>query len=102
VTKSRLQKAHRVTGSHTTRAPSTGLYEGHSGMPSPNPQSTCGLVGQTPMHPPAPRRGYRAGPVFHDLDENRTVPPEFEVLLSADFSSPVMGESTSEPSASAS
>ncbi len=32
------------------------------------------------MHPPAPWKGYRAGPVFHDQDENRTVPPESEVL----------------------
>ncbi len=32
---------------------------------------------------PDTRKGYRAGPVFHDRDENRTVPPESEVLLSA-------------------
>ncbi len=41
------------------------------------------------MHPPAPWKGYRAGPVCHDRDENRTVPPESEVLLSAEFSFPV-------------
>ncbi len=74
---------------HTPRAPPTGRREGQSRMPSPNPQNTCGLVLQTPMHPPAPWKGYRAGPVFHDQDENRTVPPESEVLLSAEFSSPV-------------
>ncbi|KAI3356940.1 hypothetical protein L3Q82_003579 [Scortum barcoo] len=43
-------------------------------MPSPDPQSTCGLVGQTPINPQAPCGGYRAGPVFHDQDENRIVP----------------------------
>ncbi|KAI3354896.1 hypothetical protein L3Q82_004692 [Scortum barcoo] len=53
-------------------------------MPSPDPQSTCGLVGQTPINPQAPCRGYRAGPVFHDR-ENRIVPPESEGRLSADF-----------------
>ncbi len=58
-------------------------------LPFPNPQNTHGLVGQTPMHPPVPWKGYRAGPVFHDWDEKRTVPPESEVLLSAKFSSPV-------------
>ncbi len=42
-----------------------------------------------PMHSPAPRKGYRAGPVCHDQYENCTVPPESEVLLSAEFSSPV-------------
>ncbi|KAI3352596.1 hypothetical protein L3Q82_005531 [Scortum barcoo] len=47
-------------------------------MPSPDPQSTCGLVGQTPINPQAPCGGYRAGPVFHDWDENRIVPPESE------------------------
>ncbi|KAI3364750.1 hypothetical protein L3Q82_000962 [Scortum barcoo] len=58
-------------------------------MPSPDPQSTCGLVGQTPINPQAPCGGYRAGPVFHDQDENRIVPPESEGRLSAEFSSPV-------------
>ncbi|MEQ2193195.1 hypothetical protein XENOCAPTIV_025822 [Xenoophorus captivus] len=33
-------------------------------MLSPGPQNTCGPVGKTPMNPRAPRRGYRAGPVF--------------------------------------
>ncbi len=47
------------------------------------------LVGQTPMHPPAPWEGYRSSPVFHDLDKNCTVPPDSEVLLTAEFSSPV-------------
>ncbi|KAI3366477.1 hypothetical protein L3Q82_000612 [Scortum barcoo] len=44
-----------------------------------DPQSTCGLVGQTPINPQAPCGEYRAGPVFHDRDdqdENRIVPPE--------------------------
>ncbi len=41
----------------------------------------AGLVGQTPMHPPAPWKGYRAGPVFPDRDENHTVPPETKVPL---------------------
>jgi len=63
---------------HTPRAPPTGRHEVHSRMPSPNPQ--CGLVGQTPMNPPAPWTGYRAGPVFHGLNENPTFPPESEVL----------------------
>ncbi|KAI3353590.1 hypothetical protein L3Q82_020105 [Scortum barcoo] len=47
-------------------------------MPSPDPQSTCGLVGQTPINPQAPCGEYGAGPVFHDRDENRIVPPESE------------------------
>ncbi len=34
----------------------------------------------TPIHPPAPWKGYRAGPVFHDREENRTVLPESKVL----------------------
>ncbi|KAI3371831.1 hypothetical protein L3Q82_006713 [Scortum barcoo] len=51
-------------------------------MPSPDPQSTCRLVGQTPINPQAPCREYRAGPVFHDRDENRIVPPESEGRLS--------------------
>ncbi|KAI3368367.1 hypothetical protein L3Q82_008071 [Scortum barcoo] len=72
----------------------TEYHEGHSRMPSnafsdPDPQSTCGLVGQTPINPQAPCGGYRAGPVFHDQDENRIVPPESEGRLSAEFSSPV-------------
>ncbi|KAI3353146.1 hypothetical protein L3Q82_019703 [Scortum barcoo] len=36
--------------------------------------------------PRAPCGGFRAGPVFHDRDENRIVPPESEVRLSAEFS----------------
>ncbi|KAI3351252.1 hypothetical protein L3Q82_005803 [Scortum barcoo] len=65
------------------------IPRGHGRMPSPDPQSTCGLVGQTPINPQAPCGGYRAGPVFHDQDENRIVPPESEGRLSAEFSSPV-------------
>ncbi|KAI3352234.1 hypothetical protein L3Q82_005585 [Scortum barcoo] len=33
---------------------------------------------QTPINPQAPCGRYRAGPVFHDRDENRIVPPELE------------------------
>ncbi|KAI3354612.1 hypothetical protein L3Q82_019114 [Scortum barcoo] len=51
--------------------PPTEYHEGHGLMPSPDAQSTCGLVGQTPINPQAPYGGYRAGPVFHDRDENR-------------------------------
>uniref|UniRef100_A0A6Q2ZJZ8 Uncharacterized protein n=1 Tax=Esox lucius TaxID=8010 RepID=A0A6Q2ZJZ8_ESOLU len=54
-----IQVNHQ-TVDHIPESPSTGCREGHSRMPSPNPQNTCGLVGQTPMNPPAPRRGYRA------------------------------------------
>ncbi|KAI3369404.1 hypothetical protein L3Q82_007476 [Scortum barcoo] len=76
-------------GPHTRGALPTEYHEGHGRMPSPDPQSTCGLVGQTPINPQAPCGGYRAGPVFHDQDENRIVPPESEGRLSAEFSSPV-------------
>ncbi|KAI3364588.1 hypothetical protein L3Q82_011369, partial [Scortum barcoo] len=63
----------------------TEYHEGHGRMPSPDPQSTCGLVGQTPINPQAPCGGeYRAGPVFHDQDENRIVPPESERRVSQD------------------
>ena len=73
----------------TPGAPPTECHEGHGRMPSPGPQNTCGLVGQIPMNPRAPCGGYRAGPVFCGPDENRIVPPESEVRLSAEFSSPV-------------
>ncbi|KAK3517641.1 hypothetical protein QTP70_013766 [Hemibagrus guttatus] len=53
-------------GLHTPRAPPTESHEGHGQMPSTNPQSTSGLVGQTPTNPQAPCGGYTAGPVFHD------------------------------------
>ncbi|KAI3376036.1 hypothetical protein L3Q82_016560 [Scortum barcoo] len=76
-------------GPHTRGALPTEYHEGHGRMPSPDPQSTCGLVGQTPINPQTPCGGYRAGPVFHDQDENRIVPPESEGRLSAEFSSPV-------------
>ncbi|KAI3373197.1 hypothetical protein L3Q82_006513 [Scortum barcoo] len=76
-------------GPHTHGALPTEYHEGHGRMPSPDPQSTCGLVGQTPINPQAPCGEYRAGPVFHDRDENRIVPPESEGRLSAKFSSPV-------------
>ncbi|KAI3374337.1 hypothetical protein L3Q82_006172 [Scortum barcoo] len=38
------------------------------------------LVGQTPINPQAPCGEYRAGPVFHDRDENCIVAPESEGL----------------------
>ncbi|MED6262643.1 hypothetical protein ATANTOWER_023246 [Ataeniobius toweri] len=60
-----------------------------SQMPSPDPHNTCGPVGQTPMNPRVPCRGYRAGPVFHGQDENHTAPPEAEVRLSARLSSQI-------------
>ncbi|KAI3370555.1 hypothetical protein L3Q82_007066 [Scortum barcoo] len=47
----------------------TEYHKGHGRMPSPDPQSTCGLVGQTPINPQAPCGGYRAGPVFHDREK---------------------------------
>ena len=53
----------------TPEAPPTECHEGHGQMPSPSPQNTCGLVGQTPMNPQAPCGGYRAGPVFHGQDK---------------------------------
>ncbi|KAI3356981.1 hypothetical protein L3Q82_003616 [Scortum barcoo] len=71
------QPLAKAPGPHTHRgAPHTEYHEGHGRMPSPDPQSTCGLVGQTPINPQAPCGRYRAGPVFHDRDENRIVPPE--------------------------
>ncbi|KAI3360880.1 hypothetical protein L3Q82_012887 [Scortum barcoo] len=75
---------------HTEHSP-TEYHEGHGRMPSPDPQSTCGLVGQTPINPQAPCGGYRAGPVFHDQTRTKTalflLNPR--VRLSAEFSSPV-------------
>ena len=65
----------------TPGAPPTECHEGHGRMPSPSPQNTCELVGQTPMNPRAPCKGYRAGPVFNGQDENRIVPPESKVRL---------------------
>ncbi|KAI3352512.1 hypothetical protein L3Q82_005197 [Scortum barcoo] len=39
-------------------------------------------LGKLPINPQAPCGGYRAGPVFHDLDENLNLnPPESEVRL---------------------
>ena len=66
----------------TPGEPPTGLPEGHGRMPNPSPQNTCGLVGQTPMHPQGSWRGCRAGPLFHDLGETHIAPPESEVRLS--------------------
>ncbi|KAI3366308.1 hypothetical protein L3Q82_000424 [Scortum barcoo] len=45
-------------GPHTRGALPTEYHEGHGRMPSPDPQSTCGLVGQTPINPQAPCGGY--------------------------------------------
>ncbi|KAI3354651.1 hypothetical protein L3Q82_019144 [Scortum barcoo] len=72
------QPLAKAPGPHTRGALPTEYHEGHGRMPSPDPQSTCGLVGQTPINPQAPCGGYRAGPVFHDRDENCIVPPESE------------------------
>ncbi|KAI3363092.1 hypothetical protein L3Q82_011535 [Scortum barcoo] len=82
------QSLAKAPGPHTRAAPPTEYHGGHGRMPSPDPQSTCGLVGQTPINPQAPCEGYRAGPVFHNR-ENRIEPPESVVRLSAEFSSPV-------------
>ncbi|KAK3523144.1 hypothetical protein QTP86_020197 [Hemibagrus guttatus] len=71
-------------GPRTPRAPPTECHEGHGRMPSPSPQNTCGLVGQTPMNPRAPCGGYRVGPVFHDQDENRIAPPVSEAVTSTE------------------
>ncbi|MEQ2227568.1 hypothetical protein ILYODFUR_038941 [Ilyodon furcidens] len=38
------------------------------------------------MSPRVPCRGYRGGPVFHDLEENHTAPSEAEVRLSVGLS----------------
>ncbi|KAI3364507.1 hypothetical protein L3Q82_011293 [Scortum barcoo] len=51
-----LSKGSRTPYSHG--APPTEYHEGHGRMPSPDPQSTCGLVGQTPINPQAPCGGY--------------------------------------------
>ncbi|KAK3547894.1 hypothetical protein QTP70_000350 [Hemibagrus guttatus] len=53
-------------GPRTPRAPPTECHEVHGRKPSPSPQNTFGLVGQTPTNPRASCGGYRAGPVFHD------------------------------------
>ncbi|KAK3507438.1 hypothetical protein QTP70_020628 [Hemibagrus guttatus] len=71
-------------GPRTPRAPPTESHEGHGRMPSPSPQNTCGLVGQTPTNPRAPCGGYRVGPVFHDQDENRIAPPVSEAVTSTE------------------
>ncbi|KAI3366431.1 hypothetical protein L3Q82_000573 [Scortum barcoo] len=84
------QPLAKAPGPHTRGAPPQNTTRDTVRMPSPDPQSTCGLVGQTPINPQAPCGGYRAGPVFHDQDENRIVPPESEGRLSGNSnSSPV-------------
>ena len=76
-------------GGHTPVVPPTESHEGQGRMPSPGPQRTCGLVVQTPMNTRAHCGRYRAGAVFHSQGENCIVPPESEVQLLAEFSSPV-------------
>ena len=68
---------------HTPGACPTGHFEGHSHKLSPDPQNTCGLVGQTPMPLTVPSWGYRAGPVFHGQNENTIAPLESEAQLAA-------------------
>ncbi|KAI3362769.1 hypothetical protein L3Q82_001823 [Scortum barcoo] len=48
------QPLAKAPGPHTHGALPTEYHEGHGRMPSPDPQSTCGLVGQTPINPQAP------------------------------------------------
>ncbi|KAI3363512.1 hypothetical protein L3Q82_012110, partial [Scortum barcoo] len=49
------QPLAKAPGPHTRHgALPTEYHEGHGRMPSPDPQSTCGLVGQTPINPQAP------------------------------------------------
>ncbi|KAI3376055.1 hypothetical protein L3Q82_016584 [Scortum barcoo] len=50
-----LSKGPRTPYTHG--ALPTEYHEGHGRMPSPDPQSTCGLVGQTPINPQAPCGG---------------------------------------------
>ncbi|KAI3363115.1 hypothetical protein L3Q82_011765 [Scortum barcoo] len=47
------QPLAKAPGPHTHGALPTEYHEGHGRMPSPDPQSTCGLVGQTPINPPS-------------------------------------------------
>ncbi|KAI3361927.1 hypothetical protein L3Q82_012275 [Scortum barcoo] len=54
------QPLAKAPGPHTRGALPTEYHEGHGQMPSPEPQSTCGLVGQTPINPQAPCGGYRS------------------------------------------
>ncbi|KAK7889796.1 hypothetical protein WMY93_025356 [Mugilogobius chulae] len=74
-----LSKGPRTPYSRSTPI---GQHEGRGRMPSPNPQSTCGLVGNS-MNPRAPHGECRAGPVFYGRDENHTAPLESEVRLSS-------------------
>ncbi|KAI3356337.1 hypothetical protein L3Q82_017563 [Scortum barcoo] len=64
-----------------SRSTPTEYHEGH--------KAHVDWLGKTPINPQAPCGEYRAGPVFHDRDENRIVPPESKGRLSAEFSSPV-------------
>ena len=54
--------------------------EGHSHKPSPDPQNTCKLIGQTLIPPPALLCGYKAGPLLHGQDKKNTL-----LLLNARF-----------------
>ncbi|KAI3365814.1 hypothetical protein L3Q82_000716 [Scortum barcoo] len=77
-------------GPHTHGALPTEYHEGHGRMPSPDPQSTCGLVGQTPINPLAP---CMEGIELVHCSTTRTKTALFllnsEGRLSAEFSSPV-------------
>lgn len=68
---------------HSPKVLPTRYIEGHGQTPSSDPQSTCVLFGQTPTNTCTPGGECRVGPVFHDLDGTRTVPPKAEIQRSA-------------------
>ncbi|KAI3375865.1 hypothetical protein L3Q82_004145 [Scortum barcoo] len=82
-TRTALSKGSRTPYSWSTP---TEYHEGHGRMPSPDPQSTCGLVGQTPINPQAPCGGIELVQCSTTRTKNRIVPPESEGRLSAEFS----------------
>lgn len=65
-------------------------------MPSPEPQNTSRLVGQTPMNRPGPCYGYRVDPQYHIQDENHTAPPDSKIKLSDGPFSPAHLNKTSQ------
>ncbi|KAI3364832.1 hypothetical protein L3Q82_001018 [Scortum barcoo] len=85
-----LSKGPRTPYSHG--ALPTEYHEGHGRMPSPDPQSTCGLVGQTPINPQAPCME-SIELVQCSTTGTKTalflLNPRSEGRLSAEFSSPV-------------